>query len=212
MKKVLFACTMLLCLHGLCEAQRFHWPRNKAAEVGGGASAEGKMLYASYVYFVQPRQRREKNFTDTSPRNRYTAFPCKKKFRPKIPPGLSVKLSGFYEQGAGKELKYRTLGLDGALLYVIYYNRLLYVHIKVGGTILNDALITPLEEGNTDNDYNRINYGAMAGFEVDYMLNRKRTHSMVVGWDQRRLANAEASWGVSRWYAYVGYRFKVGRR
>ena len=130
----------------------------------------------------------------------------------KIPPGLSAKLSAFFEIGSGKEIRYRTIGLDGSFMYVIYNTRLLYIQLKGGVTIMNDALLTPIEEGTDENSYNRMKYGVLGGGELDYMLDRKKIYSFVAGWDQRFLFNKGDSWGNERWYAYVGLRWKVGNK
>ena len=203
-----------LCIAISCcaRAQDFKWPRIKAMELGVGASANGLMAYGGYVYFFQPKQRKYKRFNTLVPVTPYpdAAYPCVYKTPLVIPPGLSFKLSAFYEQGSGRDVTYRIIGVDAAFLYAIYYTKVLYVSLKAGATASNDALITP-EEGSSE-DYNQINPGVLGGIEGERLLGRMRATSIIAGWDQRYLFNNEASWGKQRWYAYAGVRFKIRKK
>lgn len=208
----LFLLAILLTMSAATSAQDFKWPRKRAMEAGAGAGENGYFVYGGYVYFFPPKQRRYKRFNTLTPSSKYVSYPCKHKTPLTIPPGLSAKLSLFYEQGSGKEIRYRTIGMDAALLYAVYYNRILYVHIKGGANVSNDALLTPLREGSERNYYNRFKFGVLGGLELEWLLNRRRTTSFILGWDQRYLFNKDDSWGTERWYGYAGIRFKVSKK
>ena len=210
MKKTFVALAAALLASSLGYGQDFHWPRKKAAEVGIGRSDAGFMAYGAYVYYFQPRKRREKNYSNLIPTTRYVSYPCKKKFQSRIQPGLSAKLSAFYEVGHGKEITYRAMGVDAALLYAMHKSEKLYISLKGGLTLSNDVLLTPINEGGRENNHNSTKYGVLGGGEIDYMLNRRRTRSLVLGWDERFLSKEGNTWGNRRWYAYAGYRFKIG--
>lgn len=100
-------------------AQEFRWPREKAVEIATGGSGNGFYAEGGYVRYFQPRKLKDIPFKDKfkslTARNRYVAFPCKKTATHKIPPGVSLKISAFYEVGSGKGTQYRVIGVNGPL-------------------------------------------------------------------------------------------------
>lgn len=185
--------------------------RKKAIEIGGGSSADGIYGYAGYVYFF-PQQKQQYGWSNMFIRgNKYEAFPCKKRTSIQIPHQLSAKLSAFYEQGNGNGVRYRIIGVDGSLLYTVIQTGILDLNIKGGVTISNDALITPLQEENDINHYNRFKYGILGGCELALRVGVPGSLSIITGADQRYLFNRSDSWGNERWYAFAGLRFKIPR-
>ena len=200
----------IVCTHA--KAQGFRWPREKAFELGAGGSTSGIHFRVGYIRFFQPRKISDipfkKRFKSLIGQDRYVSFPCKRKPIHKIPPGVSAKASLFYELGSGKGIQYRVIGMDASLLYIIYSTKNLYISLKGGLTVSNNRLLKPLKEGNTFNYYDRFKYGILGGFEIDRMIGKRQSTSIVVGWDQCQLVKSD-SWGEKRWYAFTGLRFKI---
>lgn len=202
---------IILCVRA--EAQEFRWPREKAFEVGGGMSGSGYFVQGGYVRFFQPRKIKEMPFKGRYKsligRNKYVAFPCNKKSPLKIPPGVSAKLSFFYEQGSGKGVQYRIVGADASFLYLVFSRKNLYVSAKGGISISDNRLLTPLlNENNKLDYYERLKYGILGGVEIERMLGKLQSTSLIGGWQEYYLA-ADDSWGDTRWYAFIGLRFKI---
>ncbi|HEY8933893.1 MAG TPA: hypothetical protein VIM65_01680 [Cyclobacteriaceae bacterium] len=203
----------IVCIH--TSAQEFRWPREKAFELGAGASASGMHFQAGYIRFFQPRKLSEipfkKRFKSLVGQDKYVSFPCKRKPVHKIPPGVSAKASLFYELGSGKGIQYRIIGVDASMLYIIYSTKNLYISLKGGVTVSNNRLLKPVKEGNTSNYYDRFKYGVLGGFEIDRMIGKRQTTSIVTGWEQCQLVKSD-SWGEKRWYAFIGLRYKIPNR
>ena len=192
-------------------AQDFRWPREKAFEVGAGASATGLMIESSLVRYFQPKKLTEippnKRHRALTGRDRYRAFPCKPKPSYKIPPGASMKATLFYEMGSSKGLRYQIAGVDASLMYMIFHRRDLYVSLKGGVSVSHNHLFTLY---NNDH-FNRFKYGVLGGVEMEQMLGRLKHRSFVAGWQQYRTLKDD-SWGTTRWYAFVGLRFKINNK
>ncbi|HTJ51109.1 MAG TPA: hypothetical protein VL443_16725 [Cyclobacteriaceae bacterium] len=208
---VLTALVMAIAATHAC-AQEFRWPREKAFELDGGVSANGIHLRTAYIRFFQPRKISEipfkKRFKSLIGQDRYVSFPCKRKPTHKIPPGVSAKASLFYELGSGKGIQYRIIGMDASMLYIIYSTKKLYISLKGGLTVSNNRLIKPVKEGGTFNYYDRFKYGVLGGVEIDRMIGKRQSTSIVTGWDQCYLVKGD-SWGDKRWYIFTGLRFKI---
>lgn len=212
-----FPCVVVISLMvaGFCvqtTAQQFQWPRERAFEIGGGASATGIGVHAGYVRFIQPKKPQEKpfrkRFKSLTARDRYEAFPCKRKTTNEIPPGLSFKTSLFYELGSGKGIRYQVIGMDASFLYAIYYNKYLFVSMKGGITGSNNRLTTPLQGAGRGENFSQFKYGVLGGIEVERMIDELQTTSFVLGWHLQYLDN-KSNWGQKRWYAFVGVRLRI---
>jgi len=209
-----FTCIIVIALlagSGLqASAQNFQWPRENAFEMAGGVSGNGFSIHAGYVHFVQPKKPQEKPFKKKYKsllgRNKYEAFPCKKKPVYKIPPGISLKTSLIYELGSGKGIRYQIIGMDAAVLYVIHYNKYLFISLKGGITGSHNSLIP--KDGNRTNKFSQLKYGVLGGLEVERMIDDWQSTSLVVGWHQQYLENS-GNWGNKRWNAFLGVRFRI---
>jgi len=80
--------------------------------------------------------------------------------------------------------------------------------LKGGLTVSNNRLIKPVKEGGTFNYYDRFKYGVLGGVEIDRMIGKRQSTSIVTGWDQCYLVKGD-SWGDKRWYIFTGLRFKI---
>lgn len=209
---IVFTMLAMTTLHIHASAQQFRWPREKAYELAGGGTVNGLYFHWGYIRFFQPRSIRDipfkKRFKSLIGRNKYIPFPCKKEPTYKIPPGLSTKVSFFGDVGSGNEVKYRIIGMDASLLYVIYNTSTLYICLKGGATITNNRLLTPINEGNRLEYHDEFKYGVLGGFEIERMLGIHKENSFIAGWQQYYL-NPSDSWGTKRWYAFMGFRFKI---
>lgn len=204
-----FFTSLIAALLGVrASAQDFRWPREKAFEVGAGASATGVQVQAGVVRYFQPRKTTEipftKRYKSLIGRDRYVAFPCKQKQRYKIPPGLSIKASLFYELGSSKTFPYQVVGVDAALMYMIYHNKYLYISLKGGVTASHNRLLKQYQLEH----YDRFKYGVLGGAEMERMIDRRQYKSVVIGWQQYYLAKGD-SWGSTRWYVFIALRFKI---
>jgi len=202
---------VISCLHTI--AQEFRWPREKALEIAGGVSGNGYCLEGGYVRYFQPRKIKDqpfkKRFKSLTAQNKYVAFPCKRNPSHKIPPGVSTKVSGFFEVGSGKGIQYRIIGVNASFHYRLFSNKYLYASALGGVSISNNRLLKPIRnEGARPDYYDRFKYGVFGGFEVERMIDRFQSKSIIVGWEEYYLVKGD-SWGTDRWYAYIGLRFKV---
>ena len=202
---------VIICI-GTC-AQGFRWPREKAMEVGAGGSGNGFYMEGAYVRYFQPRKIKDipfkERFKSLTAQNRYVAFPCKRTPSHKIPPGVSVKISAFYELGSGRSTQYRVIGVDGALRYLVFSNRYLYASIVGGVSVSNNRLLKAIRNDNNKLDYyDRFKYGVLGGFELECMLDKRQAKSLIMGWQEYYL-NRGDRWGEQRWYGFVGLRFKI---
>lgn len=202
---------ILACL--VANAQGFQWPREKAVEFAAGGSGHGLYLEGAYVRYFQPRKLKDIPFNDRfkslTARNRYVAFPCRRVPNHKIPPGVSTKVSVYYEVGSGKGIEYRVIGANGSLHYLLYSNKFLYASIKGGVSISHNRLLKAIRNDTNQLDYyGRFKYGVLGGFEIEYMLDKRQLKSLVTGWEEYYLLRGD-SWGEDRWYGFVGLRFKV---
>jgi len=203
--------TVVVCVD--TAAQEFRWPREKAVEIATGGSGNGFYFEGGYVRYFQPRKLKDIPFKDKfkslTARNRYVAFPCKKIATHKIPPGVSMKVSAFYEVGSGKGTQYRVIGVNGSLHYLLFSNRYLFASIKGGVSVSNNRLLKAIPNDNNKPDYfERFKYGVLGGFEIECLLDRYQSKSLVMGWEEYYLIRGDA-WGEARWYGFVGLRFKI---
>jgi len=212
-RRILFLVLPMGIICTSAHTQGFRWPREKAMEVAAGGSGNGLYLEAGYVRYFQPRKLKDIPFNDRfkslTARNRYVAFPCRREPSHKIPPGVSTKISMYYELGSGKGIQYRVIGVDGSLHYLLYSNKFLYASIKGGISISHNRLLKAVRnDANQLDYYDRFKYGVLGGFEIESMLDKHQLKSLIVGWQEYYLIRGD-SWGEDRWYGFVGLRFKL---
>jgi hypothetical protein len=194
---------------GTVDAQYLKQSNKSGIEVGGGASADGILTYGGYIYYFNGRSRTQSRYNTFVPNSKKEIYPCIKRTRATIPPGWQAKATIFYEQGSGKGIRYRVIGIDGAILYTIFNTSSLFLNLKGGLTISNDGLLTPILEDGQFNYHRRFKYGLLGGVEIEWVPPGTKSVSIAVGWDERFLFNKGESWGEKRWYAYAGMRVKI---
>jgi hypothetical protein len=195
------------------KAQEFRWPREKAFEVASGMSGNGFYVEGGYVRYFQPRKIQDLPFKGRYKslvgQKKLVAFPCKRKPTNKIPPGASAKVSLFYEMGSGKGIQYCVIGVNAYFHYLLFSRKYLYISAKGGVSVSDNRLLkSVLNDANKPDYYDRIKYGVVGGFEVERMLNKLKSTSLIGGWEEYYLVKSD-SWGEDRWYAYIGLRFKI---
>ena len=154
------------------EAQEFRWPREKAVEVAGGLSGNGYYVEGGYIRFFQPKKIKDlpfkKRFNSLIAQNKYVAFPCKRKPSHKIPPGVSTKVSVFYELGSGRGIQYRIMGMNASLHYRLFSNKYFYVSAKGGISISHNRLLKALMNDNNKPDHqDRFKYGVLEDLKLN---------------------------------------------
>lgn len=119
------------------------------------------------------------------------------------------KVGPFFESGDSPEIKYTSIGVDGAFNYtVVKITEGVYVNALAGVTASTDALTDPLtlfeETGaSRTEDFGTLKFGVLGGTEIEAFVTDR---FVIIGNFNQRLMIKE-NFGKNRYFVSIGVRY-----